>query len=91
MRPSLDEFVRARIAEDVARAKAALAARRESPGESGGRDLVGGLTDAMDKRALLEIAVTAEWDDRREYAAKIRRRLADNYAHHPDFRADWRG
>jgi hypothetical protein len=92
MGPSLDEFVRARIAEEVALAKTALAkSRQPSAGQGGDRDWARALTDAMDKRALLESAVTAEWDDRREYAAVIRRRLAETYAHHPDFRAEWRG
>ena len=87
---SLDDFVRARVAEDVARAKTAMAARRQSPGKSSDRNWIGALTDAMDKSALLESAVTAEWDGRGEYAATIRRRLAEMYAQHPDFRAEWR-
>jgi hypothetical protein len=90
MGQSIDDFVRARIAEDVARARTAMAARRQPAGKSTDRSWVGALTDAMDKSALLESAVTAEWDGRGEYAAAIRRRLAETYAQHPDFRAEWR-
>ena len=89
MDPSLDDFVRARVEEQVSQARGAMAR-----GQGGSRAVDRGwaevLTDAIDKQELLEMAWTADRVDRREYAIALRKHLAQSYARHPDFRPEWR-
>ena len=85
MGETLDDFVRARIEEEVARASRRSKRRTATDGE----DWVGAFTEALDKRELLEQAATADFDGRSEYADVIRRRLAASYRSHPDYRDDF--
>ena len=84
---TLDDFVRARIEEEVAHATRRSARNTATDGE----DWVGAFTEALDKRELLEQAVSADVDGRAEYADGIRRRLAASYRGHPDYRDDFSG
>ena len=82
---NLDDFVQARVEEEIASASQGVARHTATDGE----DWVGDFTQALDKRELLGRAVAAEFDGRGEYAVAIRLRLAESYRSHPDYRPDW--
>ena len=91
VRPRLEEFVRARIEEDVVVARLSVSVEPASipGGGSNGSDRASRVTNALDRWELLALADTADHDGRPDLATGIRRRLALDYVHHDDFDPAW--
>ena len=90
--PALEDFVRARVEEELLIARLSLSVSPSVLARGRGRGSVRArmVTDALDRWALLAVADSADRDERPEVATHVRRRLAHTYAEHGDFDPIWR-
>jgi len=84
----LEDFVRARVEEQVVTSRLAPAADARADAEAG-PDRTQAVIDAVDQWELMAMADSAEHEGRPLLATDIRLRLARAYAAHGDFDPAW--